>query len=85
MGEQRQILAGAAQAADWQLRPGDAPFVRTELEALPGRSFRFYDGGESLYGAMFAMSTLSLVPVFVVFLAFQRLIIRGVALGALKR
>ena len=31
------------------------------------------------------MSTLSLLPVFFVFLAFQRLIIRGVALGALKR
>ena len=42
-------------------------------------------GGESLYGELFAMSALSLVPVFVVFLAFQRLIIRGVALGALKR
>ena len=36
-------------------------------------------GGESLYGELFAMSALSLVPVFVVFLAFQRLIIRGVA------
>jgi multiple sugar transport system permease protein len=41
--------------------------------------------GESLFGEMFAMSTLSLVPVFIVFLAFQKLIIRGVALGALKR
>ena len=34
---------------------------------------------------LFAMATLSLIPVFFVFLAFQRLIIRGVALGALKR
>ena len=41
--------------------------------------------GESRFGQLFAMSTLSLIPVFVVFLAFQRLIIRGVALGALKR
>jgi multiple sugar transport system permease protein len=49
------------------------------------RSFIDSSGGESLYGEMFAMSTLSLVPVFFVFLAFQRLIIRGVALGALKR
>lgn len=49
------------------------------------RAFIDSSGGESLYGAMFAMSTLSLVPVFVVFLAFQRLIIRGVAMGALKR
>ena len=43
------------------------------------------DLADSLYGELFAMSALSLVPVFLVFLAFQRLIIRGVALGALKR
>jgi multiple sugar transport system permease protein len=49
------------------------------------RAFIDSSGGESLYGEMFAMSTLSLVPVFFVFLLFQRLIIRGVALGALKR
>jgi pectin-derived oligosaccharide transport system permease protein len=41
--------------------------------------------GVSRFGQLFAMSALSLVPVFAVFLAFQRLIIRGVALGALKR
>ncbi|MBL4571772.1 MAG: carbohydrate ABC transporter permease [Gammaproteobacteria bacterium] len=49
------------------------------------RAFVDASGGESLYGELFAMSTLSLVPVFIVFLAFQNLIIRGVALGALKR
>ncbi|MGJ8585518.1 MAG: carbohydrate ABC transporter permease [Marinosulfonomonas sp.] len=49
------------------------------------RAFVDSSGGESLYGALFSMSTLSLVPVFIVFLSFQRLIIRGVALGALKR
>jgi multiple sugar transport system permease protein len=49
------------------------------------RAFVDASGGQSLYGELFAMSTLSLVPVFIVFLAFQRLIIRGVALGALKR
>lgn len=49
------------------------------------RAFVDSSGGQSLYGELFAMSTLSLVPVFIVFLAFQRLIIRGVALGALKR
>jgi multiple sugar transport system permease protein len=49
------------------------------------RAFVDASGGQSLYGELFAMSALSLVPVFVVFLAFQRLIIRGVALGALKR
>ena len=59
--------------------------MRTYTVPLALRAFIDSSGGESLYGAMFAMSTLSLVPVFVVFLAFQRLIIRGVALGALKR
>jgi multiple sugar transport system permease protein len=49
------------------------------------RAFIDSSGGESIYGELFAMSALSLLPVFIVFLAFQRLIIRGVALGALKR
>jgi multiple sugar transport system permease protein len=59
--------------------------MRTYTVPLALRAFVDSSGGESLYGEMFAMSTLSLIPVFVVFLAFQRLIIRGVALGALKR
>ena len=41
--------------------------------------------GLSAWGQLFAMSTLSLVPVFVFFLFFQRLIIRGVAASAMKR
>ncbi|WP_434086028.1 hypothetical protein [Leisingera thetidis] len=44
------LMAGSALAGEWGLRPGDTPFARHELEALPGRSFRFFDGGESLYG-----------------------------------
>jgi multiple sugar transport system permease protein len=59
--------------------------MRQYTVPLALRAFIDSSGGESLYGEMFAMSTLSLVPVFFVFLAFQRLIIRGVALGALKR
>jgi multiple sugar transport system permease protein len=59
--------------------------MRQYTVPLALRAFIDSSGGESLYGEMFAMSSLSLVPVFVVFLAFQRLIIRGVALGALKR
>ena len=59
--------------------------MRQYTVPLALRAFIDSSGGESLYGEMFAMSTLSLVPVFIVFLAFQRLIIRGVALGALKR
>ena len=40
--------------------------------------------GRSEWGPLFAMSTLSLVPVFLVFLLGQRLIIRGIATGGLK-
>ncbi len=59
--------------------------IKTYTVPLALRAFVDSSGGEGLYGELFAMSSLSLVPVFVVFLAFQRLIIRGVALGALKR
>ncbi len=59
--------------------------IKSYTVPLALRAFVDSSGGESLYGALFAMSSLSLVPVFIVFLAFQRLIIRGVALGALKR
>jgi multiple sugar transport system permease protein len=59
--------------------------MRTYTVPLALRAFVDGSGGASLYGELFAMSTLSLVPVFLVFLLFQRLIIRGVALGALKR
>ena len=40
--------------------------------------------GESDYGGLFAMSVLSLVPIFVFFLAFQRLLIEGIATTGLK-
>jgi multiple sugar transport system permease protein len=59
--------------------------MRSWTVPLALRAFVDASGGQSLYGELFAMSALSLVPVFAVFLAFQRLIIRGVALGALKR
>ena len=59
--------------------------MRQYTVPLALRAFIDSSGGESLYGEMFAMSVLSLVPVFIVFLAFQRLIIRGVTVGALKR
>jgi multiple sugar transport system permease protein len=41
--------------------------------------------GLSAWGQLFAMSTVSLVPLFIFFLFFQRLIIRGVATSAMKR
>ncbi len=41
--------------------------------------------GKSDYGGMFAMSVLSLVPIFIVFLFFQRLLIEGIATTGMKR
>lgn len=40
--------------------------------------------GQSAWGALFAMSTLALLPIFIFFLFFQRLIIEGVATSGLK-
>ena len=36
------------------------------------------------WGAIYAMSTLSLVPVFVIFIAFQRYLVQGIATTGLK-
>lgn len=45
------LMASSALAEDWPLRPGDTPFAQDELESLPGQSFQFYNGGESLFGS----------------------------------
>ncbi|MDY3285698.1 MAG: carbohydrate ABC transporter permease, partial [Eubacteriales bacterium] len=36
------------------------------------------------WGAMFAMSTLSLIPCFVIFLCFQRYLVDGISTTGLK-
>lgn len=41
--------------------------------------------GESDFGGLFAMSVLSLVPIFVFFLLFQKLLIEGIATTGMKR
>ena len=41
--------------------------------------------GKSAFGQLVAMSVLALLPVFIFFLAFQKLIIQGVAMSGLKR
>jgi hypothetical protein len=41
--------------------------------------------GQSAWGQLSAMSVLALLPIFLFFLAFQRLIIYGVAMPGLKR
>nr|WP_263324754.1 carbohydrate ABC transporter permease [Neobacillus sp. Marseille-Q6967] len=40
--------------------------------------------GESSWGALFAMSTLSLVPLFAVFIFFQKYLIEGITAGGVK-
>jgi multiple sugar transport system permease protein len=40
--------------------------------------------GRSSWGAMFAMTTLSLVPVFIVFLFFQKRLVEGIATTGIK-
>lgn len=40
--------------------------------------------GQSNWGPMLAMSTLALVPVFVLFVAFQRLLVEGIATTGMK-
>ena len=40
--------------------------------------------GESSWGALFAMSTLSLIPLFAVFIFFQRYLIEGITAGGVK-
>lgn len=41
--------------------------------------------GTSAWGQLFAMSSLAILPIFLVFLFFQRLIIEGVAMSGMKR
>ncbi|MFI6344231.1 carbohydrate ABC transporter permease [Streptomyces sp. NPDC050560] len=47
-------------------------------------SFLDSTGGQSSYGALFAMATLSLAPLVGFFVAFQRLLIEGIATSGMK-
>lgn len=40
--------------------------------------------GESSWGALFAMSTISLLPLFLIFIFFQRYLIEGITTGGVK-
>lgn len=41
-------------------------------------------GGEAALGSLFAMSVLSIIPVFLIFLFFQRYIVEGIATSGIK-
>ncbi len=49
-------------------------------------ALRMFNSQDSVtqYGQLFAMSILSLVPIFFFFIVFQKLIIRGIAMSGLK-
>ena len=54
-------------------------------ETVPVALRRFVDAtGDSSYGQLLAMSVLSLVPTFIVFLLAQRRIVEGIATTGLK-
>lgn len=59
--------------------------MRTYTVQLGLRSFIDSQGGQSDWAGLFAMSILSLVPVFFFFLFFQRLLIEGIATTGMKR
>lgn len=40
--------------------------------------------GHSSWGSLFAMSILSLIPLFIIFVAFQRYLVEGITIGSLK-
>lgn len=56
------------------------------LHTVPLALRSFTDStGQSAWGQLFAMSVLALMPVFLFFLVFQKLIIEGVAMSGMKR
>ncbi|HTJ34612.1 MAG TPA: carbohydrate ABC transporter permease [Dactylosporangium sp.] len=58
---------------------------QTERNTVPVALRAFIDSsGQVTVGPMFAMSVLSLVPVFLFFLAFQRMLVEGINTSGLK-
>jgi multiple sugar transport system permease protein len=58
------------------------PHLFTVTLAL--RTFVDTSGGQSSWGSLFAMSTLSLIPIFTFFILFQRLLVEGIATSGIK-
>ena len=65
---------------------------RQNIKSFAGRRVLIEGGGynkvwietQPMGGAMFAMSTLSLVPVFLIFLIFNRYLVEGIGTSGLK-
>ena len=45
------IAASPAFAADWTVKSGDVPLTSSELDALAGQTFTFYDDGQAKFSA----------------------------------
>jgi multiple sugar transport system permease protein len=71
--------------ASWNDFEAPLVYLRTrELATIPlGLSF-FRDENSSSYGAIMAASVCSLVPIFAVFLAFQKQFVAGIATSGMK-
>ena len=54
-------------------------------QAEPVHELHGLSTAESNWSGLFAMSILSLVPIFVIFLFFQRYLIEGIATTGMKR
>jgi multiple sugar transport system permease protein len=58
--------------------------ARTEAVTLPVIISSFYGGQQSVIGAGSALALLAMIPVFILALAMQRHLVRGLTLGAVK-
>ncbi|WP_420112021.1 carbohydrate ABC transporter permease [Pseudactinotalea sp.] len=72
----------------WSYNDFFAPLIylsRSELFTVPLALRQFLDStGESDWGAMFAMSAVSLIPTIIMFALFQRQIVDGIATSGIK-
>ena len=70
----------------WEDYLGPLLYIRTAKKYPVSIALKLFSDPASVsdYGAMFAMSVLSLVPVFVLFVAFQKYLVEGIATTGLK-
>ncbi|MCC6629281.1 MAG: carbohydrate ABC transporter permease [Chloroflexi bacterium] len=61
-----------------------AILARTEMMTLPVVISSFYGTQASIYGVASALALMAMVPVFILALAMQRHLVRGLTLGAVK-
>ena len=76
---------GAGMDADAQPQATGASAASTVARAAPdGSPFLYAASNAQVVGQLLAMSVLSLVPTFEVFLIFQRRLVEGIATSGLK-